>query len=146
MNGQVYYPQQQQKRNYEPVDSQTYPPATDAAQDAHQLLTVYPYGSATPSSHGASYSMIADLHSHADYGEVVRHLSNLSISAAPPSYAQPYAPVPSNSAYHQARFPQYSDYAQEFAHILNSQQPSYGGSYWEETRDEAVYQLTGQAP
>ncbi|KAI0761978.1 hypothetical protein BD413DRAFT_221108 [Trametes elegans] len=102
--------------------------ASDSVQDAHQLLTAYPYGSATPATH------------------VARHLSNLSISAAPPSYSQPYASVSSNASYSQSRFPQYSEYSREFAHILNPEPAGYGGSYWESTRNQAVQQLGGQEP
>ncbi|RPD54662.1 hypothetical protein L226DRAFT_613702 [Lentinus tigrinus ALCF2SS1-7] len=126
MNGHSYPPQQySQRRQHDGIDHHA---ANDTVQDAHQLLAAYPYGSATSSTH------------------VVRHLSNLSISAAAPSYVQPYASVPSNASYHQPRFPQYSEYAQEFTHIMSPQQPSYGGSYWESTRNEAVYHLAGQGP
>ncbi|KAI0770449.1 hypothetical protein C8Q74DRAFT_1202231 [Fomes fomentarius] len=129
MNGHSYHSQQySQRRQHDGVDQHHHPAASDSVQEAHQLLAAYPYGSATPSSH------------------VARHLSNLSISAAPPSYVQPYAAVPSNTMYHQPRFPQYSEYAQEFTHITGSQQPAYGGSYWENTRNEAVYHLAGQGP
>ncbi|RDX49866.1 hypothetical protein OH76DRAFT_1556053 [Lentinus brumalis] len=129
MNGQSYHPPQYvQRRQHDGHDQNPHPAASDSVQDAHQLLAAYPYGSATSSTH------------------VARHLSNLSISAAPPSYVQPYASVPSNASYHQPRFPQYSEYAQEFTHIMTPQQPSYGGSYWESTRNEAVYHLAGQGP
>ncbi|KAI0754694.1 hypothetical protein C8Q80DRAFT_1094239 [Daedaleopsis nitida] len=129
MNGHVYQPQQHsQRRPNDGIDQSHHPAPNDSVQDAHQLLAAYPYGSATPSSH------------------VARHLSNLSISATPPSYVHPYAAVPSNTTYHQARYPQYSEYAQEFTHIMNPQQSAYGGSFWESTRNEAVYHLAGQGP
>ncbi|KAI8994107.1 hypothetical protein BD414DRAFT_481445 [Trametes punicea] len=102
------------------------PAANDSVQDAHQLLATYPFGSATPATH------------------VARHLSNLSISAAPPSYIQPYAAVPSNTSHHQARYPQYSEYAQEFAHILNPAPSDHSRTYWESTRNQAVSHLAGQ--
>ncbi|KAI0350346.1 hypothetical protein OH77DRAFT_1593607 [Trametes cingulata] len=102
--------------------------ASDSVQDAHQLLAAYPYGSATPATH------------------VARHLSNLSISAAPPSYTQPYSSTPNHPPNHHSRYPQYSEYSREFAHILNPAPPEYGGTYWENTRNQAVYHLAGQGP
>ena len=141
MNGHPYQHQQHpQRRQHDGADQHH----TDSVQDAHQLLAAYPYGSATPSSHGQLYYLLTPVYAHKNTTEVARHLSNLSISAAPPSYSQPYAAVPSNTTYHQPRFPQYTEYAQEFTHIMSAQQPSYGGSYWESTRNEAVYHLAGQ--
>ncbi|KAH9924608.1 uncharacterized protein BXZ73DRAFT_50340 [Epithele typhae] len=127
MNGN-YHPHQQRPQYDPQQDSSRHPPSADPVQDAHQLLSVYPYASATPANH------------------VARHLSSLSISASPPSYIQPYSSIPTNTPYHQPRYPQYSEYAQEFAHILNSQQSSQTDSYWENTRNDAVYHLAGQAP
>ncbi|EJF61054.1 hypothetical protein DICSQDRAFT_170603 [Dichomitus squalens LYAD-421 SS1] len=129
MNGHPYHPNQHyQPRRYEIPDTPQHNLATDAVQESHQLLAQYPYGSATPANH------------------VARHLGNLSISAAPPSYIQPYASVPSNASYHQSRFPQYPEYSQEFAHLMNPQQSSYAASYVEKTREEVVYHLAGQGP
>ena len=147
MNGQSYHLQQYpQRRQHDGLDHHPHPAATDSVQDAHQLLAAYPYGSATSSTHGQSPAPVVFSQTHSNPPQVARHLSNLSISAAPPSYVQPYASVPSNASYHQPRFPQYSEYAQEFTHIMSPQQPSYGGSYWESTRNEAVYHLAGQGP
>lgn len=147
MNGHSYHSQPYpQRRQHDGVDQHHHPAASDSVQEAHQLLAAYPYGSATPSSHGQFYPLPNSIYAHGIPLEVARHLSNLSISAAPPSYVQPYAAVPSNTMYHQPRFPQYSEYAQEFTHITGSQQPAYGGSYWENTRNEAVYHLAGQGP
>ncbi|KAI9064653.1 hypothetical protein FKP32DRAFT_1625471 [Trametes sanguinea] len=131
MNGHHHYPYSytQQSLPYDPTDA--IPPtaaASDSVQDAHQLLATYPFGSATPANH------------------VARHLSNLSISAAPPSYTQPYAPVPSNAPQHQPRFPQNTEYAREFAHILNPAPADPSRTYWESTRNQAVYHLAGQEP
>ncbi|KAI1793228.1 hypothetical protein LXA43DRAFT_1124268 [Ganoderma leucocontextum] len=127
MNGHPYHPYpHHQTKQHEPQDLSPRNPASDAVQESHQLLTQYPFGSATPANH------------------VARHLGNLSISAASPSYVQPYASVPSNSSYHQPRFPQYPEYAQEFAHIMNPQQPLHGESYFEKAREEVVYHLAGQ--
>lgn len=75
---------------------------------------------------------------------VARHLGNLSISAAPPSYVHPYASVPSNASYHQSRFPQYPEYSQEFTQLANPQQSSYAASFTEKAREEVVYHLAGQ--
>ncbi|KAI0629898.1 hypothetical protein C8Q77DRAFT_1139118 [Trametes polyzona] len=102
--------------------------ASDSVHDAHQLLAAYPYGSATPANH------------------VARHLSNLSISAAPPSYIIPYAPAPAAPSYQQQRYPQYSEYSREFANILNPEPSGHAASYWESTRNQAVHHLTGQEP
>ncbi|KAI0643094.1 hypothetical protein C8Q79DRAFT_1002826 [Trametes meyenii] len=128
MNGHHHHTYQHQSPGTYDVSelSPPTPAASDSVQDAHQLLAAYPYGSATPATH------------------VARHLSNLSISAAPPSYTQPYVPAPSNATYHQSRFPQHSEYSREFAHILNPEPSEYGGQYWENTRSQAVYHLAGQ--
>ncbi|KAI0823297.1 hypothetical protein BC628DRAFT_1504458 [Trametes gibbosa] len=127
MNGQNHnHYQYAQQSGYDvPEATQPTAAASDSVQDAHQLLAAYPYGSATPATH------------------VARHLSNLSISAAPPSYTQPYAP-PSYATHHQPRYPQYSEYSREFAHILNPEPPGHGQSYWESARNQAVHHLAGQ--
>ncbi|KAI0366939.1 hypothetical protein BV20DRAFT_951369 [Pilatotrama ljubarskyi] len=129
MNGHHHHPYQYAPpATYEAAE--TVPPtaaATDSVQDAHQLLAAYPFGSATPATH------------------VARHLSNLSISAAPPSYTQPYASAPAQPNHH-SRYPQYSEYSREFAHILNPAPSEIGGAYWESTRNQAVYHLAGQGP
>ncbi|OSD02424.1 hypothetical protein PYCCODRAFT_1410918 [Trametes coccinea BRFM310] len=131
MNGHPHYSYSNtpQSSSYDLTDA--IPPtaaASDSVQDAHQLLAAYPFGSATPANH------------------VARHLSNLSISAAPPSYTQPYASVPSNAPHHQPRFPQNTEYAREFAHILNPAPADPSRTYWESTRNQAVYHLAGQEP
>ncbi|CDO75304.1 hypothetical protein BN946_scf184654.g12 [Trametes cinnabarina] len=121
------YSSAQQSSPYDAADALPPNAATsDSVQDAHQLLATYPYGSATPANH------------------VARHLSNLSISAAPPSYIQPYVSVPANASYHQSRFPQNTEYAREFAHILNPAPPDHGRTYWENTRNQAVHHLANQ--
>ncbi|KAH9923582.1 hypothetical protein B0H21DRAFT_765352 [Amylocystis lapponica] len=110
----VQYPQ-----HHHPPDANRV--AADSVQQAHRLLAVYPFASATPSTH------------------VARHLSNLTLSAAPPSYVQSHhhhtqgAPM-----YPQAHYPPFVEYAHELNHLATASAPVHDGGYWESTRNEAV--------
>ncbi|OCH92592.1 hypothetical protein OBBRIDRAFT_791042 [Obba rivulosa] len=101
--------------------------AANSVQDAHSLLGVYPLGSVTPTTH------------------VARHLSNLSLSAGPPSYyVQPQSysvqPLPYTQSY-QTYLPPISGYSNEIQHLASPSMPTDDGGYWESTRDEAVRYL-----
>ncbi|PCH40319.1 hypothetical protein WOLCODRAFT_67627 [Wolfiporia cocos MD-104 SS10] len=100
--------------------------AANSVQDAHRLLAVYPFASATPTAH------------------IARHLNSLSISSVPPSYVQslPYgAPA---APYPQPHFPVSSEYANELNHLAARSAPTYDGGYWESTRNDAVRYLGDQ--
>ncbi|KAL6300065.1 hypothetical protein BKA93DRAFT_803226 [Sparassis latifolia] len=96
--------------------------AADSVQQAHRLLAVYPFASATPSVH------------------VARHLSNLTISAAPPSYMQTHAHAYNTQAsqYAQAPFSSLTEYTNELRHISGPYIPVNDGGYWENTHNEAI--------
>ncbi|EDR13190.1 uncharacterized protein LACBIDRAFT_292430 [Laccaria bicolor S238N-H82] len=65
--------------------------AADTVQRAQQLLAVYPMASATPTNH------------------VARHISNMTLTAAPPTFVQPSY----YSTHHAAYPPPYSEYDQQ---------------------------------
>lgn len=75
---------------------------------------------------------------------VARHLSNLSISAAPPSYIQQHAYGGQASSSHSPHFPVSSEYAAELNHMASPSIPAYDGGYWEATRNDAVKYLGEQ--
>jgi cohesin loading factor subunit SCC2 len=80
--------------------------AASSVQDSHRLLAMYPMASATPSTH------------------VARHLGNLSISAASPSFLQPDL---YSLTYPQGNPPPYTEFAHELDYIP-SQPLQYGES------------------
>ncbi|KAF9068643.1 hypothetical protein BDP27DRAFT_1327053 [Rhodocollybia butyracea] len=99
-----------------------------SVRDSHRLLASYPISSAVPSGH------------------VARHLDNLSITAAPPSFAnqQYYNPPPYvNNA-------PYPEYSHEIQYLRSNHPQGTTGfanrdEYWERTRDQAVALLSQQA-
>ncbi|KAF9005451.1 hypothetical protein BDQ17DRAFT_1353128 [Cyathus striatus] len=100
--------------------------AVDSVQDAQRLLAVYPMASATPTHH------------------VSRHISTMTITAAPPTFAQPsyYAAHP--NSYHRGNPPPpYSEYDQQISYLGSAQVPNDRG-YWENTRNDAVRMLNEQ--
>ncbi|KAI0927411.1 hypothetical protein AcV5_007956 [Taiwanofungus camphoratus] len=114
------------RQNYAQQEAHIGRVAANSVQDAHRLLAVYPFASATPSTH------------------VARHLSNLSITATPPSYVQPYAYSAQAASYPQPHFPLSSEYANELNHLASPSIPTHDGGYWEHTRNEAVSYLGEQ--
>ncbi|KAF4581480.1 Sister chromatid cohesion protein 2 [Pleurotus pulmonarius] len=99
--------------------------AADSVQDAHRLLAVFPTASATPSVH------------------VARHLETMSVTAAPPSFAQPgyynsYGQVPRGNPN------QYNEYAREFEYLSSPQHADAQPPYWQRTRNDAVRLLRNE--
>ncbi|KAF9488996.1 hypothetical protein BDN71DRAFT_1531854 [Pleurotus eryngii] len=120
-----WYPRQPQRSNQRPDGHHPSPEApvnrlaADSVQDAHRLLAVFPTASATPSVH------------------VARHLETMSMTAAPPSFAQPgyynsYGHVPQGSPN------QYTEYSQEFEYLSSPQHADSQSAYWQRTRNDAV--------
>ncbi|KAJ3559315.1 hypothetical protein NM688_g422 [Phlebia brevispora] len=124
----IIYDELNRSRNYQQYNNNTSPAmSVDAVHDARRLLAAYPLASATPSTH------------------VSRHLSNLSLTATPPSYyVQPamysiqYAPVPQT-------YSQYGEYGPELSHLSSRSVPYNDGGYWERTRNDAVRYI-GEQP
>ncbi|KAH8077046.1 hypothetical protein BXZ70DRAFT_709469 [Cristinia sonorae] len=122
MSSNYYHPQQH--HNYRstlpssdaPASAGTYDP--DPLQNTHRLLANYPLASATPSSH------------------VARHLSNLSLTATPPSfYIQPVAYGQQQPQYYPT---QYTEYTTELNYLnASSPDPSRINSYWESAKSNA---------
>ena len=105
----------------------------DSVQDAHRLLAVYPFASATPTTHGQlliGYRFCVVLIPIL----VARHLSNLTIS---PTYMHPqyqYMDYSSDG--------EYGEYANELQYLTSGRPNPGDGGYWENTRNEAVRYLT----
>ncbi|KAI0088475.1 hypothetical protein BDY19DRAFT_165528 [Irpex rosettiformis] len=125
-----WYPQQQQENRrpqYQAPGPSVSNGTVDAVHDAHRLLAVYPFASATPTNH------------------VARHLSGLSLTATPPSYyVQPTnynAHISNPQQYHS----QYLDYAREINHLASPSVPYNDGGYWQSQRNEAVKYLGQQS-
>ncbi|KAH8114301.1 hypothetical protein DFH11DRAFT_1508962 [Phellopilus nigrolimitatus] len=91
-------------------------------RQTQQLLGVYPFASATPSTH------------------VARHLSNLSISATPPSYIQASHYTSSGNYGNTPLF--YAETSQLSA--LSASQLSSERAYWNTSRNDAVRMLGDQ--
>ena len=78
---------------------------------------------------------------------VARHLSNMTFTAAPPTFMQQgYYSAPHAQVYaREPNPPPYTEYAQELSYISRPQVPNNDRGYWEDTRDEAV-RLLGDQP
>ncbi|KAF6755969.1 protein rad9 [Ephemerocybe angulata] len=106
--------------------------ANQTVQNAQQLLASYPMASVGPTVH------------------VARHVGNLNITAAPPSYAQPsyYSSQPhpgyGSSSSHPPP-PPYTDYNQQLSYFSAPQMPSNHQAYWEDARDTSVRMLNDQS-
>ncbi|KAG5351628.1 hypothetical protein C0989_005551 [Termitomyces sp. Mn162] len=68
----------------------------------------------------------------------------MTITAQPPSFAQPNYYMVQNGGYPQGNPPPYTEYAQELAYI-GSQRGHIHDGYWNQTRDDAVRLLGDQA-
>lgn len=144
-----WYQQQQQPTRRPPF--QTAGPsssvAVDAVHDAHRLLSVYPFASATPTNHGTRPFCLI-LYAYTDFSPVARHLSGLSLTATPPSYyVQPTtysSHIPATPQYGYQS--QYSEYAREISHLASPSTPYNDGGYWEAQRNEATRHLGQQGP
>lgn len=103
----------------------------DSVQDAHRLLAVYPFASATPTTHG---QLLIEYISRGSYSiSVARHLSNLTIS---PTYMHPQYQYMDHSD------GEYGEYANELQYLTSGRPNPGDGGYWENTRNEAVRYLT----
>ncbi|KAL4249287.1 Sister chromatid cohesion protein [Abortiporus biennis] len=131
MNGdyqssQQYYSHYQQQR-YPTQHQVPEPQPVDTLQNAHSLLAAYPFASATPTSH------------------VTRHLSNLSLSAAPPSfYIQPASYSANTQSYPQQYPLQYNQYTNEINHLNSSRPHTRYDPVWDSARSNAVRYLGEQ--
>ena len=111
----------------------------DTLRQTQHLLSIYPFASATPTSHGELGYMYFTIHPNVPQllCLVARHLSGLTLSAIPPSYYQPsyYAP------------PYGSDLQQndELSVLSAPEHPRdpQGKAFWEASQSEAM-QLLGQ--
>ncbi|KZT11764.1 uncharacterized protein LAESUDRAFT_733751 [Laetiporus sulphureus 93-53] len=128
MNGNVWYTPQAGSYygNYSsPTAYDPAPGVNDSVQDAHRLLAVYPFASATPSTH------------------VTRHLGSLTVTAHPPSYVQPYSYGGAAPTYH---LPESTEYMHELNHLAAPSIPTNDGGYWENARNDAIRYLGEQRP
>ncbi|KAF5374102.1 hypothetical protein D9615_008832 [Tricholomella constricta] len=117
---QNYHPNQPQERQQEAPLSRV---AANSVHDAQGLLAVYPMASVNPTNH------------------VARHLSSMSLTAQPPSFAQPNYYVQA-AEYPQGNPPPYTEYAQELSYLASSQAPNDDSGYWGRTRDDAARLLS----
>ncbi|KAI0064180.1 hypothetical protein BV25DRAFT_1934347 [Artomyces pyxidatus] len=115
-----------QQQAYPSSDASAGRAAADSVQDAHRLLAVYPFASATPTSN------------------VTRHLSNLTVSTTTPSYVQPHYYSVHGFNYPTGNPPPYTEYATELNHLQSHQQPTNDSGYWANTRNDAVRYLGDQ--
>ena len=79
---------------------------------------------------------------------MARHLSNLSITAAAPSFVQPDYHTLHGSSYLQGNPPPYTEYAHEINYLIAPYEnpvPVRNMEYWQNTRDDAVRLLGEQA-
>ncbi|CAL1713404.1 unnamed protein product [Somion occarium] len=103
------------------------PMAVSSLQDAQDLLSMYPMASATPSAH------------------VTRHLSNLSLTAAPPSYyIQPVMQRAHVHTYPQAYPQSYGDYYNELHQLNSLSQSSNDSVFFDTSMTNAVRYLGDQ--
>jgi len=103
----------------------------DPLQDAHSLLAVYPMASVTPSIHGVCHIPQADNTFNSNLHPVARHLNNLSISGATPSFIQP-------ALYPRENPPPYTEYASEVEYLSAFQMSADDLGYWDNTRGNVL--------
>jgi cohesin loading factor subunit SCC2 len=73
---------------------------------------------------------------------VARHLSTMSLTAEPPTFAQPsYYTMHRNGHPQPNPPPPYTEYAQELAYMNSNSSRATESSYWTNTRDNAVQML-----
>ena len=117
----------------------------DAVQNGQRLLAVYPPASATPTHHGKTFffwfrkDMCIEI-----YGIVSRHISNMTLTAAP-TFPQTQYYNDQGSTYPQGNPPPYSEYDQQLRYLSSSNVPADDSGYWENTRNDAVRMLNEQA-
>ena len=111
----------------------------DTLRQTQHLLSIYPFASATPTSHGKPGYIYFIIHTNVSHFPcpVARHLSGLTLSAVPPSYYQPsyYTPLYGNAL-------QQND---ELSVLSAPEQPRdpQGKAFWDASQSEAI-QLLGQ--
>ncbi|KZV76249.1 hypothetical protein PENSPDRAFT_646530 [Peniophora sp. CONT] len=93
------------------------PPVSALPHETRALLRDYPALAITPTDH------------------VARSMSQMSMSARPPVYANSGYYIPSA----------HGSYAGEMAHLASAQVPAHDGGYWERARQEAIHAV-GPAP
>ncbi|KAI0317644.1 hypothetical protein OF83DRAFT_1120276 [Amylostereum chailletii] len=125
MDHNGWYAQQNgHARYHQPQPESTGLVAPESAhRDAHRLLAVYPFASATPTNH------------------VARHLNGLTANATTPSYVQPQYYAMNGYNYPSANPPPYSEYAPQMLVLQSQQVPTNDSTYWTNTRNEAVRYL-----
>jgi cohesin loading factor subunit SCC2 len=139
MNDNTWYSSQNAdyRQVYPTPDSSIGRVAADSVQDAHRLLTVYPFSSATPTTHGLYKVFFAYTHIFSFF-IVARHLSNLTISPVSSNFAymQPHYQIPGNAPY---------EYAEEINYLSSARPPGRDGGYWDMVRNDAVRLLNDQS-
>jgi hypothetical protein len=78
------------------------------------------------------------------YGVVSRHISNMTLTAAP-TFPQTQYYNDQRSTYPQGNPPPYSEYDQQIRYLASSNAPADDSGYWENTRNDAVRMLNEQA-
>jgi len=78
------------------------------------------------------------------YGAVSRHISNMTLTAAP-TFPQTQYYNDQGSTYPQGNPPPYSEYDQQLRYLSSSSVPADDSGYWENTRNDAVRMLNEQA-
>lgn len=112
--------------------------STNSLRDAQHLLATYPFASATPSTHGQSSDVLLAPHRSGltpQSRPVARHLSNLTITAMPPSYAQPAYYSTHGYSGHPSAY-----YANEVSQLAGPGVPQGGRerAYWDAARADSV--------
>lgn len=118
--------------------------APDAVQNGQRLLAVYPPASATPTHHGKLFSWFGTDVFAEMYALVSRHISNMTLTAAP-TFPQTQYYNDQGSTYPQGNPPPYSEYDQQLRYLASSNVSADDSGYWENTRNDAVRMLNEQA-
>ena len=113
----------------------------NSIQNGRALLGVYPPASATPTNHGKTPELIGFIYM-LKCSLVSRHISNMTLTAAPTFHRQDYYNN-YQSSYPQGNPPPYSEYDNQLR-FLGTQSPLNDSGYWENTRDDAVRMLNEQ--
>ncbi len=134
-----------------PAPSSSNGDAQGVLRGAQHLLGTYPFASATPTTHGTCTLIpmrFGDIQLNRDLVQiafsVARHLSNLTITATPPSYVQPG--YYSSGRYNGNGQNGYGGGEPSFQQqVLTSQTIPAGGperEFWDASRSEAIKHLS----
>jgi cohesin loading factor subunit SCC2 len=142
MDRNAWYPQN--NMHYQPTPASTHTPLiADTVHESHRLLSMYPMASAMPATHGAYFRVVQSRWLAQTFTPVARHLGNLSIGAAAPSF---YQPDLYSQSYPQGNPPPYTEFAHDVGYMPTPQAPPQQNAQYGATTVNHAVTLLGNGP